>query len=72
MTLDPEKKEIIKQILRTDDEWVIKAIRRLLNLEVDDIPDEHKQILNERLAHYKSNPTDTIDWETLKNELLKD
>ena len=72
MQFDPQKKEIIREILRTEDDWVIKAIRRLLNLEVDDFSDEHKHILNERIAEYETNPNDVIDWETLRMELLKD
>ena len=72
MTLDPDKKEIIREILKTKDEWVLKAIRKLLSLEIEDIPDEHKHILNERIAEYETNPENVIDWELLKAELLKD
>lgn len=72
MVLDSEKKEIIREILRTEDDWVLKAIRRLLNLHVEDISDEHKHILNERITEYETNPNTVIDWETLKAELLKD
>ncbi len=72
MTLDPDKKEIIREILKTKDEWVLKAIRKLLSLETEDIPEEHKHILNERIAEYETNPENVIDWETLKVELLKD
>ena len=72
MIIDAEKKEIIREILRTDDDWVLKAIRKLLNLHVEDISDEHKHILNERVTDYGTNPDNVIDWETLKTELLKD
>lgn len=72
MILDSEKKEIIREILRTEDDWVLKAIRRLLNLHVEDIPDEHKHILNERIVEYETTPENVIDWEILKAELLKD
>jgi hypothetical protein len=72
MILNSEKKEIIREILRTEDDWILKAIRRLLNLHVEDISDEHKNILNERIAEYETNPDNVIDWETLKAELLKD
>ncbi|MFC0772207.1 addiction module protein [Terrimonas alba] len=72
MTIDSDKKQIIREILKTKDEWVIKAIRKLLDLEVEDIPEEHASVLNERIAEYESNPDNVIDWETLKAELLKD
>jgi hypothetical protein len=72
MIIDSDKKQIIREILRTKDEWILKAIRKLLNLEVEDISDEHKHVLNERIAKYETNPDDIIDWEELKAELLKD
>ena len=72
MTLNSDKKEIIREILRTEDDWVLKAIRKLLNLQVEDISEEHKHILNERIAEYESNTDNVIDWEILKAELLKD
>ncbi|HEX7905205.1 MAG TPA: addiction module protein [Chitinophagaceae bacterium] len=72
MDINADKKEIILEILRTEDNWVLKAIRKLLDLHIDDIPNEHKHILNERIAEYETNPDKGIDWETLKAELLKD
>jgi Putative addiction module component len=72
MIIDPEKKEIIRELLITDDQWILKAIRKLLNLHVEDISEEHKLILNERIAEYEANPDNVIDWETLKAEILKD
>ena len=72
MNIDSEKKEIIREILRTEDKWIIKAIRKLLDLETESISEEHKNILNERIAHYEAHPDDVIDWETLKADLLKD
>lgn len=38
----------------------------------EDIPEDHKLILIERIAEYEANPDNVIDWETLKAELLKD
>jgi len=72
MTIDPDKKEIIRELLKTEDEWVLKAIRKLLNLHVEDISEGNRHILNERIAEYETKPTNVIDWEALKAELLKD
>lgn len=41
-------------------------------LQVEDISENHKHILNERMAEYKRNPDNVIDWEIFKAELLKD
>ena len=72
MNLDAEKKEIIREILRTEDDWVLKAIRKLPDLHITEVSDEHKYILNERIAAYEANPDQVIDWEELKAELMKD
>ena len=72
MLIDSEKKQIIRELLKTKDERVLKAIRKLLDLEVEEIPEEHRLVLNERVAEYESDPDNVIDWETLKEELLKD
>ena len=72
MNIDIEKKQINRKILNLKDDWVIKAIRKLLDLDIEDVSDEHKLILNERIAVYEAKPDDVIDWETLKAELLKD
>jgi Putative addiction module component len=72
MTLDAGKKEIIRELIRTGDESVLKAIRKLLKLPVDDVSEENKHILSERVAAYETNPENVIDWEALKAELLKD
>lgn len=72
MNIDVEKKQIIREILNLKDDWVIKAIRKLLDLDIEDISEEHKLILNDRIADYETRPDDVIDWETLRAELLKD
>ena len=72
MLINSDKKQIIREILKTKDQCVLKAIRKLLDLDVEDIPEEHQQILNERIAEYESNPDNIIDWKALKAALLKD
>lgn len=68
MKIAENKKEIILRVINTDDEWVLKAIRKLLDIE--EIPEAHKQILNERESAYAANPGNLLDWEEIKKELL--
>jgi hypothetical protein len=72
MIIDPDKKEIIREVLKTEDQWILMAIRKLLNLHVEDVSEEHRHILNERIAEYEANPGNVIDWDALKAELLRD
>jgi hypothetical protein len=37
-----------------------------------DISESHKKILDERMAEYKRNPDNLMDWDQVKRELDKD
>ena len=65
-----EKKQIIEAVKLEQDEWVLKAIKRLLKIDyTEDITNEHLAILNERLEEYKNDPTAVLDWEEAKKDL---
>ncbi|MEO6538932.1 MAG: addiction module protein [Ferruginibacter sp.] len=72
MNIEAEKRKIIDGLMEEHDEWVLKAIKKLLDLDyADEIPEAHKNILNDRIAAYNANPSDTLDWETIKKDLSK-
>ena len=65
-----EKKQIIEAVKLEQDEWVLKAIKRLLEIDyTEDVTNEHLDILNERLEEYKNDPTAVLDWEDAKKDL---
>ena len=65
-----EKKQIIEAVKLEQDEWVLKAIKRLLEIDyTEDVTNEHLAILNERLEGYKNDPTAVLDWEDAKKDL---
>ena len=65
-----EKKQIIEAVKLEQDEWVLKAIKRLLEIDyTEEVTDEHLTILNERLEEYKNDPTAVLDWEDAKKDL---
>ena len=65
-----EKKQIIEAVKLEQDEWVLKAIKRLLEIDyTEDVNNEHLTILNERLEEYKKDPTAVLDWEDAKKDL---
>lgn len=65
MNIELEKLQIIEEINQVHDEWLLKAIKRLLGLDYydQDIPEEHKQILDSRVSAYESGKAKTIEWE---------
>jgi hypothetical protein len=70
MNIELERSEIIEEIKHVHDEWLLKAIKRLLGLDYgDDVPEEHKQILDSRINAYESGHAKTIEWEEAKKRL---
>lgn len=39
------------------------------DLAVLSVPEEHKQLLDQRIAAYEANPDDTLSWEEVKLKL---
>ena len=71
MNIELERRQIIEELSHVDDEWILKAIKRLIGLDLnDDIPEEHKRILDERIREYESGQMQTVDWEDEKKRLL--
>jgi hypothetical protein len=71
MDIELEKRLIIDEISHLQDEWIVKAIKKLLDLDYDiEVSVEHQQILNERIASYEVNPSQALEWDKVKNELL--
>ena len=70
MNISEKKQEIKSEIDKIDDEKLLWAIARLLHLDDEgDVPDWHKQILQERLEKYESGNAKMKDWEEVKKTL---
>ena len=71
MNIQKEKQKIIEALQSRDEEWLIIAIKKLLDLD-SPFSEEHKSILQERMETYKKNPDDLISIEELKETLRKE
>ena len=71
MNIELEKLQIIEELNHVNDEWLLKAIKRLLGLDYpeNDIPEEHKRILDSRIKEYESGEAKLVDWEDVKKRL---
>lgn len=72
MSRDEEKKLIIQEVLALEDDWIIKAIKKLLDLDTYDEEDfsaAHRLILEERMEEYKRNPSSGMSLEQFVEEL---
>ena len=59
-----------------NDVWAVLPIEeyrflrdRAYSEEIDDIPEEHKRILDQRIEKYKNHPEDVISYEELKRSI---
>jgi hypothetical protein len=63
-----DKEQLIEAIRETDDERILFAIGRLLQVD-EDIPDWHKEILQERSDKIERGEEKLYDWDDVKDKL---
>ena len=63
-----DKEQLIEAIRETDDERILFAISRLLQVD-EDIPDWHKEILQERSDKMEGGEEKLYDWDDIKDKL---
>jgi hypothetical protein len=67
MDITEKKRLIVDRIESIQEEWVIRAIEKLLDIEDNDSsPDWHLPLVQERLEHYIANPKDVVKWDEIK------
>ena len=71
MTSNIDKSKIIEAVNNTEDERILFAINRLLQIDEDQVPEWHKQALNERSDKIKRGEEEFYDWEKVKEEIKK-
>jgi len=63
-----DKEQLIEAIRETDDERILFAIGRLLQVD-EEIPDWHKEILQERSDKLERGEEKQYDWDEVKDKL---
>ena len=70
MDISEKKRLIVSKIDGVQEEWVIRAIEKLLGIgDYDETPDWHLPLVSERLEQYKANPRDVVKWEDIKKRV---
>jgi hypothetical protein len=70
MDINLEKKLIIAELAHVEEEWLLRAIMKLLGLqEENEVPEQHRQVLDARLKDLDEDPSKLIDWEEAKLRL---
>jgi hypothetical protein len=63
-----DKEQLIEAIRETDDERILFAIGRLLQVD-EDLPDWHSEILQERSDKIERGEEKHYDWDDVKDKL---
>jgi hypothetical protein len=67
MDITEKKRLIVNRIETIEEEWLIRAIEKLLDIEdKDDAMDWQLPMVRDRLEEYKANPKDVVKWEDIK------
>ena len=66
-----DKSKIITAINETDDERVLFAINRLLKIDDDEVPEWHKEIVEQRWKEMKDGTAQFVKWEDIKDKIFK-
>ncbi len=70
MDLLVKKREIKAEIDKIEDEKLVWAIARLLQLDDEgEVPEWHKQIVQERLVKYEKGSSKLKDWDKVQKDL---
>jgi hypothetical protein len=64
-----DKTKIIEAIRQTDDERILFAINRLLQIENEEIPEWQKQELDRRSERRNNDDEEVYDWESIKEDI---
>ena len=71
MNLALEKQQIIEDIKNCEEEWILKAVKKLLESE-SKFNALHYSIVQERLEEYNKNIDEGTDLDAFKDELKKE
>ena len=68
MSTAEKKKLIVNRIENIEEEWLIRAIEKLLDIDTDQPPHWHLPIVMEANEEYKANPTGAVKWKDLNKQ----
>lgn len=72
MDIAQEKQQIIEALQTRNEEWLILALKRLLDIDHPPFSEEHKSIIEERMAAYKTKTDQVISLEELKQSFTQE
>ena len=71
MNMPALKIDLIRWLTDLQDQSTLEAIQTLKNQQLDELSEEHKKLLDERITSYKENPEQVLDWKIVAAEIEK-
>lgn len=68
MNIQASKIELIHWLTELQDQKIIEQLQIFRAQQEKGLSDAHKALLNERLAIYKNDPTNVLDWKDIMEE----
>jgi hypothetical protein len=69
MNIKAEKQQIVEALQERDEEWLIIAIKKLLDLDEEEVfSEQHHHIIKKRIEIWEEQPGRTITAEQLEKE----
>lgn len=69
MDIQSIKIDIIHWLTELQDIAVLKELQAFKDHQAGELTQGHKRLLDERIASYKNNPNQVLDWETVMGEI---
>ncbi len=71
MDIQSIKVDLIHWLTELQDQKILEQLQIFKAQQEKGLSDAHKALLNERLASYKNDPTNVLDWEEVMEEIEK-
>lgn len=71
MDIQAIKIDLIHWLTELQDQKILEQLQIFKTQQEKGLSDAHKALLNERLASYKNDPTNVLDWEEVMEEIEK-
>ena len=69
MSVEQQRIEIIEELQHVSDEWILKAVARLLGLD-EPVPEEHQRTLDSRIDAYSRGEARTVPLDEARKRFL--
>ena len=72
MDIQAIKIDLIHWLTGVDDLVLLQKLQAFKKLQESQLSEAHKKLMDERIASYKNNPSNVLEWEDVRKDLEKE